>query len=318
MTRAMHMPQAAPSPTLPNLIIAGVNKGGTTAVFRYLAQHPDVCASAVKETCHFLPARYGEPIAPLSAYEAHFSHHAGEPLLIESTPGYFYGGAAVADEILRCLPDARLVLILRDPVERFLSFFHFTRSNQALPANLDAETYLRQCQNMSPEALRNQDVNPWFGLEGGHYARYLDPWIERFGDRLFITFFETLKADPQGYMRDLAQFAGISPSPFEQVEFTHENKTRAYGNARLHGLALAAYRRLSPMLNRKPRIKSLAAGAYRRVNEVPMERDRVAEDRLRADLQELYANSNRALAGRLAAPGAARVQSPLPAWLCEG
>ena len=46
-------------PRLPNLVIAGVPKAGTTSLFNYLAQHPDICPSDVKETRYFEPLRYG-------------------------------------------------------------------------------------------------------------------------------------------------------------------------------------------------------------------------------------------------------------------
>src|SRR5688500_8554449 len=63
---------------LPNLIIAGVPKGGTTSLFRYLAQHPDICAARNKELRYFDAVRYGEPVAPLSSYAEHFGHWTGQ------------------------------------------------------------------------------------------------------------------------------------------------------------------------------------------------------------------------------------------------
>src|SRR3712207_9448996 len=63
---------------LPNLIIAGVGKGGTTSLFRYLGQHPQVCASRVKELRYFQSLRYGEPMAPLDQYTRHFAHWNGQ------------------------------------------------------------------------------------------------------------------------------------------------------------------------------------------------------------------------------------------------
>src|SRR4051794_41003093 len=63
---------------LPNLIIAGVSKGGTTSLFRYLAQHPDICPSPIKELRYFEPLRYGEPLTPIESCARHFEHCTGQ------------------------------------------------------------------------------------------------------------------------------------------------------------------------------------------------------------------------------------------------
>ena len=76
-------------------VIAGVNKAGTTSLFVSLSEHPDVAPSAVKETRYFLPARYGRPLEPVERWEEYFSGRR-EPVRLEATPSYFYGGAAVA------------------------------------------------------------------------------------------------------------------------------------------------------------------------------------------------------------------------------
>lgn len=299
---------------LPNLIVAGVTKGGTTALFRYLAAHPEVCSSSVKETCYFLPRRYGKEIAPLDVYRRQFSHHAGEPTVMESTPGYFYGPEIPA-VIDRTLPGVKIVLVFRDPVDRFFSHFYFTRTEQDLPRDLDVSTYLEQCLEHPADAFVDNALNPWFGFEGGRYARYLPPWLETFGDRLHVTFFENFKRDTLSSLQEIAEFAGIEAGPLSGIDFTPENKTRAYGNAALHGAAMSVYRRISPTLNRYPNLKKSLFGLYRRINEVPMDRDEQVEERLRVQLSERYGPDNRRLREQLDALGPGQVQRPFPDWL---
>ena len=76
---------------LPNLVIAGVSRAGTTSLFRYLAQHPDVGTSDVKELRYFSAVRHGQPLEPLDMYAAHFKA-CTQAFAVEATPGYFYGG----------------------------------------------------------------------------------------------------------------------------------------------------------------------------------------------------------------------------------
>ena len=150
---------------LPNLIIAGVNKAGTTSLYAYLAQHPQAGASAVKETCHFLPLRYGEPMPAIRDYQAQFAGVAGKPVRFESTPGYFYGGQVLIDGLQNALGgDLKIVLIFREPVGRLVSFFNFKKSTLELPADLTLADYVDRCRVMDQGALRERGNNPWFGL----------------------------------------------------------------------------------------------------------------------------------------------------------
>ena len=67
-------------------VIAGVNKAGTTSLFVSLSEHPDVVASAVKETRYFLPARWGAPLEPASVWDSYFAAHPDRPVRLEATP----------------------------------------------------------------------------------------------------------------------------------------------------------------------------------------------------------------------------------------
>ena len=112
---------------LPNLIIAGVNKAGTTSLFQYLSWHPDIFSSKVKETCFYLPARYEEEMQDLDIYKDFFKGYDGkEKYLMESTPGYFYGEKRIIDRMSEDLPDdIKIILLIREPVSRALSFYKF-------------------------------------------------------------------------------------------------------------------------------------------------------------------------------------------------
>lgn len=298
----------------PNLIIAGTNKSGTTALFRYLAAHPDVCASAVKETCYFLPLRYEKPIDPIETYERHFAQYASERLVLESTPGYYYGGVAVANEIARTLPEVRVVLVFRDPVTRFFSFFNFMKWMQKIDGEMTASAYLDSCLALSPHDFLDEDLAPFFGFEGGQYARYLDPWVETFGDRLRITFFENLTQVPRDYLRNLAAFAEIDPAPFDTMAFTQENRTRGFANAKLHAMALKAYGASGPILNRSPAVKRLVRSVYNAINETAIYRQPSDEAATAEILKGLYAEAKRDFRDRLFTLPESLVIGPVPSW----
>lgn len=296
--------------TLPNLIIAGVNKAGTTSLFTYLGQHPQVGASAVKETCYFLPLRYGEPLPPLESYRQQFTHCADKPVRLESTPGYFTGGEPIARAIHQTLGgEARIIVILREPVSRLISFFRFKKSTLELPEDLTLAEYVRQCQALSPAERRLQRNNPWYGIEGGQYADFLPIWLDQFGPRLKVAFFDDLHGQPRALLSELFAFMGVDAAFAQQVNLSVENRSTHYRHAGLQRLALAINRAGERFWRRHPRLKQRLRGAYYALNGRAFEPED-DPDTLRR-LREHFAPYNARLAQQLRTAGVPR----LPAWL---
>lgn len=299
--------------TLPNLIIAGVNKAGTTSLYAYLAQHPAVGASAIKETCHFLPLRYGEAMPGLDVYREQFASVAGKAVRFESTPGYFYGGRALIDGLGEAMGDElRIVLIFREPVSRLVSFFNFKKSTLELPGELTLGEYVQRCRGLDGAALRERGNNPWFGLEGGKYADYLMPWVEVFGERLKILFMDDLHRDPRGVLREVFAFAGVDPDEAETIELTRENKGTDYRFAGAQKAALTMNRVGERFWRSHPKIKRSLRRVYYAINgrEFEKEEDATVLDELRV----FYEPYNARFAEQLRAMGV----SALPEWLKTG
>lgn len=294
---------------LPNLVIAGVNKAGTTSLFRYLATHPDVCASSVKETCYFLPLRYGEEMSPLGEYSRLFSHYGGEKVIMEATPGYFYGGAKLARAVKDNLGDTKVVLVFRDPVARFFSFFEFMKSSLLIDKDMGARDYYSACLAMSNDDLRCREKNMYFGLEGGCYSKYLPDWKDVFGEDLKAIFFDDLVASPAKVLADLSGFIGLDPSPFSGLGFTQENKTRGFTNKWLHSLALNMYR--NGGVSKYPKLRKWLTLIYYAINGSSKAREVDAE--LKSEIRNYYAERNAGLFEIL--EGIPGIKRPFPAWV---
>lgn len=292
---------------VPNLVVAGVNKAGTTSLFSALARHPDVGTSDVKETCFFLPLRYDEPMPPTAQYERHFAAAGDRPVLMEATPGYFYGGDRIAPVLADLRDDLQVVVVLREPVSRLLSFFRFKQAMLELPEALTADEYVEQClQHPREELVRRRELNPWFGVEGGCYDRYLPPWQETFGDRLTVLFFDDLAADSERVVRDLGDRLGLDRSGWPEAPADQQNKTIAPKRRNLHRLAIRTNEALERPLRRHPKIKRAIRSVYGRVNAGDATADLSADGR--AALEALYAPRNEALAALLG-------DRPVPEWL---
>ena len=151
--------------TMPNFLLIGAGKSGTTAIYRYLQAHPQIYMSALKEPQFFAIA--GQPISDfpdlrgyeqevvtdLQSYEQLFARFAGEVAIGEASTWYLYNPQAL-DRIQQSLPNVKLIAILRHPVERAYSHFLFNRGIGREPLS-SFETALavepeRIAQNLSP------------------------------------------------------------------------------------------------------------------------------------------------------------------------
>lgn len=291
-----------------NAIIAGVNKAGTTSLFVSLSGHRDVAAATVKETRYFLPPRWGQPLAPVSEYDEYFAD-ARANVRLEATPSYFYGGAAVADAMLEvCGDDLRVLVVLRDPVTRFWSFFNYQKARLRIPEDMTGEAYLARGDSLSDAEFRDPDNERWFGYRGGCYADWLPAWHERFGAHLELVWFEDLMTEPARVLSDVARFLHIDPDGYASLELASENLTTGYRRPGLQRLALRANDRLERFLRRHYGLKERLRSVYYRING-SRRRDQLP-DALRATLVTRYAAPNDRLREQLSS-----MRRSAPPWL---
>jgi hypothetical protein len=203
---------------LPTFIIIGAARSGTTSLYEYARQHPDVYVSPVKEPNFFAvegdQVRYRGPgeeelrwITDLSGYMELFRGARAERAIGEASPLYLYSPKAPG-RIRHYAPDVRLAAILRNPVERAYSAFSYLRErgsepHQSFVEALDAEDQ-RVAQNWS---------HIWHYRRMGFYYEQLSRYYEGFdGKQIRIFLFEDLEADPGRVVRQLFEHIGVDPS----------------------------------------------------------------------------------------------------------
>lgn len=206
--------------TMPNFLLIGAGKAGTTAIYEYLRQHPQVYMSPVKEPNYFAfmdaPVNFKGPgedaminrtsITDMESYRALFRGVQNEAAIGEASQWYLYSEQA-AGRIQHYLPDVKMIAILRDPIKRAYSdFLHFVRD--------DREPIKDFGQALQAEEHRIQ--NHWGfghyvrrGLYYGQVKRYLDRFDR---SQLQIYLNEDLKADATGLMHNIFRFLNIEAS----------------------------------------------------------------------------------------------------------
>jgi hypothetical protein len=182
---------------LPNLIIGGVHKAGTTSLHTYLSMHPQVCGSLIKELAFLLPARYNEAPPSNEEYANHFKHYNGETYVLETTPSYLYGGLPLINTIKERLgEDVKIIFILREPTDRFISFYRHCVTKLEIPADTSLEEFIRMSHPINSGIRQSDDTDHITqGLIEGDYASFLPLWMEHFKDRLLILFFDEVSND---------------------------------------------------------------------------------------------------------------------------
>ena len=214
--------------TMPNFLVIGAAKGGTTALHRYLTQHPQIFMSRRKEL-RFFPFEGGRPdyrgpgdaadaasiTTTIEEYRAHFAGSEGFPARGESSPLYLYMPRS-AERIRHYLPEAKLIAVLRHPAERAFS--------QYLMIRRDGLETLGFAEALAAEDRRVADGwgHRWHYRRRGFYAAQLRRYFERFRrEQLRVYLYEDYVADPAGMMRDVFRFLGVDDSFVPDMSVRH-------------------------------------------------------------------------------------------------
>lgn len=305
----------APNMLVPNVVICGVRKCGTTALFRWLQSHPDVCASSAKET-QFLMDRdspyydpeFGVHDVGIGGYAHFFGEWSGERFRMEASSRYYDQETAL--KVLSALDEPpHVVFIVREPVERLESAFHYAKNNRgtlredvtlaqfvAAASNGDVRELLAiSIDSKLGQSVRNEVSQLAKEVDYGHYARRLAHWRDRYPrDRLHVLRFEDLRNDPQQFVQALAARMELDPSFYEDFAFRKENRTVAMRNLRVHRMM----RRLAQFVPRNSWTRA-AYGLYLKVQGRPAAKlatNKATGDDTRQQLRALYASSNQELA----------------------
>ena len=299
---------------LPNLLVVGVPKAGTGSLFAYLSQHPDICPGDQKEIGyfnHFNPLRHRGPVPPPETYAAHFAGRRDEPYAFEATPTYSYGGRPVIEAVRDTLDRPRIVLILRNPVDRLWSAYTFQRELGNLTGFPAFEDYLAACRRRRRDGTDLVPGDHLHGLYIGYYADYVPLWLDAFGDDIRVLFTEHLVRDPVGVMGGLFGWLGVDPSVAGTMDLAPRNRTNHPRSVRVARLAYSVKRTTERRGRIPATIREPLRRVYQRTNSGRAPEAMRAE--VRHEVEELYRESNEQTAASLRSHGYA----DLPAWLRE-
>ena len=224
---------------LPNFLIVGAAKSGTTSLHHYLKQHPEVCMPKIKETFFFTgeswenikppPGRSESEkvvITSMDEYKNLFDIKKNTKAIGEACNGYLYYYEKSISNIKHILLDPKIVVILRNPIDRaFSGYLHHMRDGFE---NFSFEEALKL------EQKREKD-KWWWGyqyIKMGFYYKQVNAYIENFS-QVKIYLYDDLKKDTLGLVKDMYEFLEVDSSFIPDVSIKY-NVTGVPKNKFLH------------------------------------------------------------------------------------
>jgi hypothetical protein len=199
---------------MPDFFVVGAARASTTSLNRYLSQHPDIYIPPAKEM-HFFAAEYFPCSGPgddwmnklvvrdEAQYAQFFDKVAGEKAVGE-TSAFYLCLPGTAERIAQAVPNARIIMILREPVARtYSAYMHLVREGRE---TLSFEEGLQR------EAERKQQgYEPmWWYKELSLYAAQVQRYLEVFGpERVKVLLYEEFYAHPEQGLREIFAFLGV-------------------------------------------------------------------------------------------------------------
>ncbi len=198
---------------LPTFLIIGAQKAGTTSLHQFLAEHPDVGRPATKEIHYFDHNAYRS----LDWYRSHFPPRTRAAQVGEATPYYLFHPCC-PERVRAAIPDVKLIVLLRDPVERAHS--HHNHEVALGYEQLDfASALAREPERLAGEEARIR-ADPRYRsfahqhysyVARGMYAEQLERWYAHFPrEQMFVLASETFFADPGSTLHAVQTWLGLA------------------------------------------------------------------------------------------------------------
>jgi hypothetical protein len=227
----------SPSPPIPNFFIVGAPKAGTTSLYHYLDQHPDIYMSPVKEPNYFAAEirpenfkelrggteselralreylagpmaekRFGGVITEWDDYLKLFRDVKKETAIGEASVCYLWSKTA-AQNIQAKIPNAKIIMILRDPVDR--AFSQYLQSLTGGRTRDSFRSYVETCLSQ-----RNSQLDEFrFCLEFGEYCDGIRRYLNRFPrENIHIVFYEDYQKQQSQVLAATFRFLGVDPT----------------------------------------------------------------------------------------------------------
>jgi len=231
---------------LPDFIIIGAQRGGTTSLYAYLSQHPQIAPAATKEV-HFFDSNFQKGIGWYrtqfpSLIEKSIAKNIGKQNFItgEASPYYLFH-PHVPERVAKVVPAVKLIVLLRNPVDRAYSHYfhevelgHEKLSFAEALAQEEARTHEECARVVADQYYRSYNHQHYTYLSRGIYANQLQRWLTLFPrEQLLVIKSEDFYADPDGIFQQTLTFLGVRTMGHRPLQWYQQYNHSTYKQAKM-------------------------------------------------------------------------------------
>jgi hypothetical protein len=215
---------------LPDFLVIGTHRGGTESLHKYLDQHPCVAPKFPRmqrlKGVRYFDENFGCGVDwyrshfPTAAYRSGLRRRRGGPVLTGEASSYYLFHPAAAERAARLVPDAKIVVLLRDPVERAHSHYKRLRRDGLEPLETFEAAVAAESERLAGEEERILSDERYYSwahehfsyVSQGLYAEALGRWLEHYGrEQVHVIASERFLREPQRTYDGVLEFLGLPP-----------------------------------------------------------------------------------------------------------
>ena len=208
---------------LPSFIIIGAQRCGTTSLYDYLSNHPQIIPSPVKELFYFddyyqRPIEWYKSFFPTEKQKEKLERDLVARVITgEASPSYFFHPYA-AKRIKETLPQVKLILVLRDPIERAYSHYNHIKRLNREPLSFE-EALAKEVERITPdieklakdEFYKADQRRDYSYLTRGYYAKQLTEWYKYFPkEQLLVVQSEEFYRETPRVYNEIVEYLGLN------------------------------------------------------------------------------------------------------------
>jgi len=208
-----------------DFLIIGAAKCGTTSLYNYLIQHPQVLPAIQKEV-HYFDFNY---YRGLDWYKNQFPEKVASKIIGEASPFYLYH-PLVPEKVFKLLPQTKLIILLRDPVERAISDYFYTKPGMDFESALQKEVEIVKPELDKINNKQSYDINlirKYSYLTRGIYIEQIKRWRQYFAqEQMLILIYEDLCNDPKDTVNKVFKFLGLPELTLKKYDWYNKNSKK--------------------------------------------------------------------------------------------
>jgi hypothetical protein len=219
----------------PNFFVVGAHKGGSSYLYTQLKRHPEIFLPTNKEPAYFQPGHRTH--VDLDEYRELYANAKGHKAIGEATP-YYLPDPEVPARIHAVSPAAKIIVTLRDPVDRARSHYEMDREFDCV------RSFREAVQRYEDRSARRWDLSREY-IEWGLYSAQVGRYMGVFGrEQVLVVLFNDIAKRPNDLLARIAQFLGVDPGFYagldvsEPVFFYHKPKSAVIPWVQSLGLTL--------------------------------------------------------------------------------